>query len=314
MAAIVGGLVGWSISASLASERQRFQQQAQQDIGNAKKAIDGEIAEEFKKENVQKTLDLAVGRVAPDLFTKAVEPNIKAFQQKLDTSEVKLDQRLKDFNETLSKNEEKSSANVKNLRTELTRLQERNDLAALADKAISEGDVPAYRKLEALANAPPRQNNAAISELMRVIQAYSVFSGVSRTAGVQLNVKNINASKTKEEELEVDDLLPLLKIADDSFVRAKITQLIGRKAKHGSYKMAEAIVQAIRSETHLEVHKALGEAFRAVTGYQAEGTLDNRDSLKWWEENKDRLKREDTDATPTPTPTPQPSATAAKSP
>ncbi len=141
LAAVISGIVGWSISASLTKERQHFQEQAQRDIGNAKKALEAEIAEQFKKENVQKTMEGAAGKEAAALLEKSVEPSIRAFQQKLDTSRDDLDKRFNQFNEVITTNEEKSASNVESLRNELARVQKRNNLTALADKAISEGDV-----------------------------------------------------------------------------------------------------------------------------------------------------------------------------
>lgn len=309
LGAAIGGIVGWSISSTLAGERKEFQKQAHDDIESAKKTIEVEIAQEFKKENVQKTLDTSVAKEAPALFAKSVEPNIKAFQQKLDASETNLDKRLKEFNETLSKNEEKSTANVEALRSELSRLQKRNNLTALADKAISEGDVEAYHQLENLAKERPEgeERNAAMSELFRLFEAYSPMSGVSRTGGVTFDASKINSTKTKEEELEVSEVLPLLR-HDDAMTRTKAAEFISKKAKRGSYKTADAIVEALKNEKHLEAFKALDFAFQAATGRPVGGKLDKRELLQWWDENKDRLKKEDTDVTPTPTP--QSSATA----
>lgn len=309
LAAAIGGIVGWSMSATLASERQRFQDEAKREIGTAKEAIEAEIAEELKKENFQKTMELTASKEAAALLAKSVEPSIKNFQQKLDTSHADLDVALKKFNEVIQKNEEKSASNVENLRIELTRLQEGNNLTALANKAISEGNVEAYRRLETLMVKTPQgeERNAVISELFRVFQAYSVFSGVSRTSGVHLRVSEINRKKSKEDELDTEDLLPLLK-EDQPLVRVKAAELISKRAKRGSYKTAEKIVEALKLETHLEVFKALDLAFQTAAGREPGGKLDKVELLQWWEENKERLTKEDTDATPTP----QPSSTASK--
>jgi hypothetical protein len=309
-AALVG-IIGWSISESLKSERQHFQEQARQDIGTAKQAVDDEITEEFKKENVQKTLDTAVAKAAPTLFAKSIEPSIKAFQQKLETSEANLDKRLKEFDNTITKNEKQSASDVETLRTEVSRLQKRNNLTALGDKAISEGDVESYHQLENFVNehSDGEDKNAALSELFRVFEAYSPMSGVSRTAGVTIDASKINPKKTKEEELEVNEVLPLLR-GEDFMTRTKGAEFISKRGKQGSYKTAEAIVEALKKETNLEALKALDLAFQTVTRRPVGGKLDKRELLQWWEENKERLKKEDTDTTPTPTQTPQPQRTA----
>ncbi|HYJ05555.1 MAG TPA: hypothetical protein VEX43_10500 [Chthoniobacterales bacterium] len=305
LAGAMGGIVGWSITATLASERQQFQEEAKHEIGLAKQAVESQIMQELKKENVQKTMELAAGKEAAALLAKSVEPNIKAFQQKLDTSLAELEARFREFNDVIQKNEQKSASNVENLRTELSRLQKRNNLTALADKAISEGDVVSYRRLETLMKTSEgEEKNAATSELIRVYQTYSIFSGISRTSGVELNIPEINPTKTKEEELEIEDLLPLLKELDNPLARVKVAHLLWKKAKRGSFKTAEAIVEALKKETHLEAFKNLGLAFQMATGRGPEGKLDKRELLQWWEENKSRLRKEDTDVSPTPTPSP----------
>jgi hypothetical protein len=151
--------------------------------------------------------------------------------------------------------------------------------------------------------------NAVASELFRVFQAYSVFSGVRRTGAIELKVSEINPAKAKEEDLDIEDLLPLLNDSNP-LVRVKVAELIYKKAKSGSFKTAEAIVSALERETHLEAFKVFDLVFQKITGREAGGKLDKRELFQWWEENKARLKKEDTDATPTPTP--QNSASPAK--
>ena len=311
IAAAASGIVGWNISTSIAKARLDFQQDAQKEIGKAREGLEAEIAEQFKKENVQKTMEQAASKEAAALLKKSVEPSINDFQQKLDKNGDDLDKRLAQFNELITKNEAKSSASVEILRTELTRLQKRNDLTALADKAIAEGDVGAYRRLESLLKngSEGEEMNAVASELFRVFQAYSVFSGVRRTGAIELKVSEINPAKAKEEDLDIEDLLPLLNDSNP-LVRVKVAELIYKKAKSGSFKTAEAIVSALERETHLEAFKVFDLVFQKITGREAGGKLDKRELFQWWEENKARLKKEDTDATPTPTP--QNSASPAK--
>jgi hypothetical protein len=72
LAAAIGGIVGLSISATLVSERQRFQEEAKREIGTAKQAVEAEITQELKKENVQKTMEVAAGKEAAALLAKSV--------------------------------------------------------------------------------------------------------------------------------------------------------------------------------------------------------------------------------------------------
>ncbi len=91
--------------------------------------------------------------------------------------------------------------------------------------------------------------NAVTSELFRVFQAYSVSSGISRTASVHLIVSEINPAKSKEEELQIEDLLPLLKL-DNPLGRVKVAELISTKAKRGSYKTPSGLQPDTRQEAN----------------------------------------------------------------
>jgi phage shock protein A len=259
------------------------------------------VADQFKNENVQKTVERAASTEASDLLAKSVEPNIKSFQSKIDDVTTRVDRRSQEVDE-MAKRTKKAAADIESLRGELARLKERNDLSALADVAISQGDVEAYRKLERMTGSLEKDEarNAALSELFRVYQAYSIFSGVSRTARIELNVPTINSHKSKEEELEVNELLPLLS-EPDPLTRAKVGQLISKKGpKLRSFTTSEAVYEVLKKETHLEAFKVLGAVLAQVTGHEADGKLDKREIINWYEKNRDQLRKEDSDVTPTP--------------
>jgi mannose/fructose/N-acetylgalactosamine-specific phosphotransferase system component IIB len=265
------------------------------------KNLEALVADQFKNENVQKTVERAAAAEASRLLAKSVEPSIKSFQSKIDDVAARVDRRSQEV-VSVVENTKKAASDIESLQGELKRLKDRNDLTALADVAISEGDVEAYRKLERMTTSLENDEakNAALAELFRVYQAYSIFSGVSRTARIQLNVLAINSHKSKEEELDVDELLPLLNEADP-LARAKVGQLISKKGpKLKSFKTSEAVYNALKKETHLEAYKVLGGLLAQVTGQEAGGKLDKREIIEWYEKNRDRLRKEDTDVTPTP--------------
>lgn len=265
------------------------------------KKLEALVADQFRNENVQRTVERAAGAEASRLLAKSVEPNIRSFQSKIDDVATRVDRRSQEIEGVVEKTK-KAASDIESLRGELARLKERNDLTALADVAISQGDVEAYRKLERMTSSLEKDEarNAALAELFRVYQAYSMFSGVSRTAGIQLNVPAINSHKLKEEELDVDELLPLLN-EPDPLARAKVGQLISKKGpKLKSFKTSEAVYKALKNETHLEAYKVLGGLLAQVTGQEAAGKLDKRETVDWYEKNRDRLRKEDTDLSPTP--------------
>src|SRR5437764_815113 len=77
LVAAIAGIVGWSMSATLTRERHTFEDNAKKEIGTAKEAIEHQIAIEFEKENVQKTVELAAASEAERLLAKTVDPRIQ---------------------------------------------------------------------------------------------------------------------------------------------------------------------------------------------------------------------------------------------
>jgi hypothetical protein len=69
------------------------------------------------------------------------------------------------------------------------------------------------------------------------------------------------------------------------------------------------VAEALKKETNLQGYRALGELLQQLTGHSAEGKLDKRELLEWYEQNRERLKKDDVDVTPSPTVAPTPDGT-----
>lgn len=187
---------------------------------------------------------------------------------------------------------------LESAKTELARLKRRNQLAALADKAIGEGSVSAYKELDKCSLSPLSDDdrNAISAEDVRVITAYS-FAAPTRIGSLKINASTLNPMKRTEEDLSVADIMPFLSptVEPNGLARAKLAKLLSTKVKAGSYKTAEAVATAIRNEDHLEAIKELLIVFRAVTGFQRGDKPDGRFTLEWWDENRRTFQTKDTD-------------------
>lgn len=200
--------------------------------------------------------------------------------------------------ESLGRLVQEAAASLDRAQFELRRLKDRNDLAALADEAISEGSVKAYKKLldGRLKARSDEERRAIDAEEFRVIAAYSP-GAPTRTGSMKINVRVLNPMKQKEDELTADDIMPFMSITVESnaIIRAKLAELLISKAKYGSYKTAESLIYAIRHEDHLESIKNLLQAFRRVTGYNNGDKPDGRLTLGWWDDNWRSIKEKDSD-------------------
>jgi len=258
--------------------------EAEAKIGDAKTKIDDQIKEALKTENIQRTIQSSVTDQSRVLLKDSVQPSIERFDS------------------DLKKIKEEANEKTASIDSELARLKKRNDLTALADRAITQGDVKAYRQLEKMATASPddgEDTNANVAELFRVFSAYSLFAP-TRGQSVIVNVAQINPQKTKEDELDYDELIGIWEGAK-GIGRAKIALLLQKKTKLNSFSQAEWVIAQLEQDNHLETIMRLNSLFMKITGYDKGGKLDGSDILAWWKEHKEEVRTKDTDKPAEPT-------------
>src|SRR5438128_11008616 len=106
------------------------------------------------------------------MLTQSIEPAISLFKQGVD-------ERLTDLDIFLKVQQQDAAKDLDLFRSELAKLQQRNGLTALADKAIGDGDLGSLQELERLANgSDPSTKAAATAEIFRVFDAYSGFGAM----------------------------------------------------------------------------------------------------------------------------------------
>jgi hypothetical protein len=254
-----------------------------------------QIRLEFEAPKIKSAMESVAKDEAAVLLRAEVHPAVTSFKAELGILGKDINSRLSEFDSFLKSQQDAIAKSVEAQRVELKKLQDRNDITALADKAIADGDVEAYRKLESLAEgAASSLDSAALAELFRVYHAYSPFAP-TRWPGLKLNPTAFDAKKTKEEDLDAQDLYSVLLKVQQPEARARIATLLSEKGKVGSFATAQAIVRSLKNETHLEVIKRMRGAFTRVAGYNEPGKLDARELLVWWNENEDSLRKKDTD-------------------
>ncbi len=172
---------------------------------------------------------------------------------------------------------------------ELRVLSQRNQLTAFADEAITLGSRKSYTDLKQIAatSTEPAQRHGAEAELLRVKFFYA--SG-TRLGAYKLPVASLypTLKNSEEEDLTPDQLIKLLlDQKKDWRVRSRVALLLGESR---SYEVAEALVEAVRTDESLDVIKECIFSFEENTGYRSPGLLEIEDLLKWWEANSARLK------------------------
>jgi hypothetical protein len=205
-----------------------------------------------------------------------------------------VEDRFQKFDESVTARERESENRFEELKLALSKLNKRNEIVALADRAIL-GSGVAYRKLEDMSNKTPQtdEENAVAAELLRVYSAYDFFAP-NRCTLIRINASAVNPAKSSESELTADELLPILQ-HPDPLIRAKIGTLLNALSNLKGFKIADSIAKALEVETHLEAFRFLRGPFTTALAPEKlpeDGTLDCRITLSWWKQNRDRLEKE----------------------
>jgi hypothetical protein len=269
---VIFTVLGWGVLNYINYKTSQYYSSADLKLKDAQQQISDQIALEFKTAAIQKTIQDTAAAQANILLEQSVRPTIETFNSKVSSASKDLD----------------------SLKAQLSELKKYNAMEALADRAIGDGDVDAYRKLDGIASdakADKSTHVLALVGLFRVYEAYSLFAP-SRVLP-DLIVSKINPKKHNENELEANELLPLLTM-DNALGRAKVASLLVAKAGVGSYKTAQAVAAAIKSETDLEAIRYLNAVYQRVTGFSSQ-KLDGKDILDDWEKNKSSYQSKDAD-------------------
>lgn len=265
--ALISGAYGWT---------------AKSQIEKAKVKLNKFIQQEFQKDNIKRTIQQVADNKAAKLIQDYIEPSIANSKKNID-----------EFNQYLNDQKMIVSKDISVLQQEIKKLQERNNITNMADKAVGEGDLHAFEKLKKMTLTQGNEAVAAEAELMKIYAAYSPFAP-KRWEDVRLNSRTINLYKFDDEELSVSELLVFL---NDKMpkARARAANLLVKKSELDSYSTAKAIIEAIKKEDNLIVMHNLISVFTHVTGYSPDQP-DGSDVLEWWREHESSFAKKEKNA------------------
>ena len=129
----IAGIFGWTIKDQFHNIEIKLDKLMETEVFEAKAKVDKFIEAEFQKENIKKTIQ----QVASD-------QSVKLIQDLIQPSVISSEKRIRDFNQYLVDQKKTVDKNMSTLQEEVGKLQERNNITALADKAIAQGDLHAF--------------------------------------------------------------------------------------------------------------------------------------------------------------------------
>lgn len=158
------------------------------------------------------------------------------------------------------------------------------ELARMADEAVVHGSRFAYRKLMSRLGEidTPELRDAAEAQLMRVD---SYYVSTRPFQAYVIPVTEIHPTASREEDLRPDDLRRILSSAELPWsFRAKAARLLG-ESKEDDDTIAAALMDAIRTDSHLAVVQESLIALENLTTFQADGVFDEQGAVAWWDDN-----------------------------
>lgn len=199
----------------------------------------------------------------------------------IDKEVQKADNSLKTF----TKRQNKLSEEVGGIKTELTaevkKLKERNEIVALEDKAIANGDTASYEELKRIANKLPRGGelyDAVISSISRVKKFYI---NMSRVRGLHLT--KYDGTEYTNDELSTY-LLGAYLLGDSDWKNRNVAANLLRKRKEKG--VPDKLIIGMKDK-NLNVRCASIRSFEALTHYKIPDVLEYNELIKWWKEHKE---------------------------
>ena len=188
---------------------------------------------------------------------------------------------------TFTKRQKELSEDVNEIKTELTaelkKLKERNEIVALADNAISNGDTASYEELYRRLNKLNEDNelyDVTVSSILRIKNFYMM---ATRVIGGKISYKKSGGTIIKLDNLTTERLIKGLLKNHDWRVRNKIALLLRKRKEKG---VPDALIKGME-DRNLDVRRACIVSFNSLTGYKNPDVLEYNKLIEWWSEHKE---------------------------
>jgi len=230
-----------------------------------------------------------------------VNTKVNNIYQKVSDVDQKIQRAEKSLN-TFTKRQNMLSEDVDKIKTELTaevkRLKERNEIIALEDNAISNGDTASYeelkRRLLLFKNITYKSSNdskyvkelfdATLSSILRVKSFYISGTRVKTLEIYYLKTKDI---KLMNNKIPTEHLIKYLLKHSDWQWRTKAAGLLRARKEKG---VPDALLKGM-GDARLDVRRASIKSFVALTGHDNPDALDYDKLIEWWNEHKEEWEQ-----------------------
>ena len=239
------------------------------------KIVTDKLAQEFQQPGVRQAVSEQAKAQTQEVIARAIHPEItqarKNAQQEFSTFKAYLDD-----------SKSKLGQEYDTLAAEINMLKSRNRLAALANKAIADGDRRAFEELQNAGHDPAKLDlsEVAAAEILRVKAFYAT---TARLKDQSVTYANPGGMVIVDDKISTATLLEDLAHNADWRVRAKFALFLANRSEPG---VAEALLSAAGQDKNLNVVKACLETFSVLTGYKMHDVFDYAAAQEWWQSHK----------------------------
>lgn len=238
------------------------------------------ITEKFADPKIEATFRKVVENKGVDLLTEKIQPAIDEMNNVINRTS---NQFQSDVTQLHSKFENEYLA----LKGEVDFLKKRNEITLLADEVRSSGQRESYRALQDYANSSdPRFARAAKAEIVGI---KTFFATMTRIKKVEISVKGPLGVERKNDEIPTSVLLSDLKNSPEWPIRARVATLLASRHQKA---VPDALADAIANDPCLDVVKLAADSFQSVTGFESADVFGEDGLLAWWNQNKERIRKE----------------------
>jgi hypothetical protein len=239
------------------------------------KIVADRISKQFEEPRIKQSLTEVANSKGEEILSKQVRPEIELLKSEI-KNELDSVRRLSEELKT------KYLTEYNTFKQEVVKLEERNTLTRLADKAIAYKDRKALEDLDNITKNSPNNElkMAASSEISRIKTDFATMTSIK---GFQVVKKGRLGSVSKDNELSTNDLIVKLKKDPIWENRARSAEILAtRKEKV----VPGILLEVMKDEQNLEVAKTALMAFERITGYDSPDVFGFGYANEWWANNK----------------------------
>jgi len=238
------------------------------------------ISKQFEEPRIKQILTEVAKTKAEDILVNRIKPEIDNFK-------AEINRELGSVKELSGGLKTKYAADYDTFNLEVVKLKDRNRLTELADMAISNMDVAAFKKLEKTANdsTKPELIPAAVSEMNRV---KAFFATMTSARGASITYKGPLGSELKDSDISTISLISDLRKNNNRVARIKIAELLANRKERN---VPEALIEIMNNDTDLEVRKEALKSFDLITGHVSGDVFGFKVANDWWIENKAEIDK-----------------------